>query len=212
MTVAVVTHTHEHWQRDMTRCFNSVAAALPDGCEHIVIGVDTDYDGFIEARYAALQLADIIIFVDDDYVSPESITLCLAALAATDASLAYTSEMLVFNDGNRLASAVCTHYEAIPRSPSAIHHMAAIRSSAVTERSIILAREYGCGIEWIMKVEAALTQGAIHIPHMGYYYVQHPRQVSHAVGKRFAGAIKPIGEEIQSWGGRALIPVFDGGL
>ena len=210
MTVAVVTHTHEHWQRDMTRCVNSVDAALPDGCEHIVIGLDTDYDGFIEARYAALKLADIIIFVDDDdYISPESIRLCLAALAATDAGLAYTRESLVFSDGNQLNSAVCTHYEAISRSPSAIHHMAAIQSSAVTERSIILAREYGCGIEWIMKAEAALTQGAIHIPHTGYYYVQHQGQVSHAVSERFAKAIKPISDELRSWRGRTgSIPVL----
>lgn len=216
MSLAVVTHTNVRWRRDLTRCVKSVADALPANSKHIIIELDTDYDGFIEARYEAMGFADIIVFVDDDdYISKQSLELCLAALNETQAGMAYTREMTVFSDGLQRLGPTCTHYADFARSPSAIHHMAAVRSSAVTERSIALARCYGCGIEWIMKAEAALTQGAVHVPHVGYFYVQHPEQVSRGISERFARAIKPIGDELRSWRGRTgLIPVFNahGGL
>ncbi len=151
-----------------------------------------------------MRLADIIVFVDDDdYISKESLSLCVAAMADNDVGLAYTRERVLRNDGFHCLNYLCRNYEDIYRSPSAIHHMAAVRSSAVTERSLALAAKWGCGIEWIMKAEAALTQGAIHIPHTGYFYVQHPGQVSHVVGKQFTKAIKPIGDAFRSWRGHS---------
>lgn len=211
MKLTVVTHTNVRYARDISRCVASVKAALTPECSHVVIELDVDYDGFVEARYKALKLGEAIAFVDDDdYITPDALRLCLQALNQGDPGLVFTKELSHFPDKSTSLGLQCPDYRTISSSPSAIHHLAAIRTEAVTDRSLDLAKKHGCGIEWVMKAEAAIFHGAVHIPKIGYHYVRHPGQTTCQVVDLHRKGIKPIAEELRAWRGHTgLIPILD---
>jgi len=204
LSLTVVTHTNSRHPRDASACLASVQAALIERCRHVVIPLDTDLDGFIAARYAAMQLDEVVAFVDDDdTIAPDALRLCLAALEGNSLGVAFTDCMVQCADGIARQGLACPTYNELLRYPAAMHHLVAVRSEYVTARSLALAQQHGCGIEWIMKAEAALTQGAVHIPYIGYYYVKHPQQQQLSgqaeVRQRFVKAVKPIGTELKAW-------------
>lgn len=211
MKLSVVTHTNLRYARDISRCVDSVKAALTPECTHVILELDVDHDGFIEARYEALKLGEAIAFVDDDdYITPDALRLCLQALSQGNPGVVFTKELSHFPDRSTSLGMSCPSYETICSSPSTMHHLAAFRTAAVTNRSIELARENGCGIEWIMKAEAAIFHGAVHIPEIGYNYVRHPGQTTCQVVDLYRKGIKPISEELRAWRGHTgLIPILD---
>jgi glycosyltransferase involved in cell wall biosynthesis len=213
--MTVVTHTCPKWGRDISRCVNSVNAALPANAKHVVLEIGDDPADFIEQRYRALSFDDVIVFVDDDdYISQDSLSLCLDALEESGAGIAFTSEIIVHPGG------IETHrhrdniqYDLISQSPIVIHHMTAIRSSAVSDRSINLARKHAVGTEWIMKSEAALFHGAIHVPTLGYYWCHHDNQYhkSYEINIKYIEKRELISNEIKKWGGfhHGVIPTYN---
>src|ERR1035437_6197625 len=140
--LTVVTHTCKKWNRDLTQCLTSVDEALPKNAKHLIIELDASYENFQEARFEVLQLDEIIVFVDDDdYISKDSLNLCLQALEETGAGLAFTDEVLVGIDGREQHhNCRSVNYDMIHYSPQVIHHMAMMRTAAVSSRSIELAQ------------------------------------------------------------------------
>jgi hypothetical protein len=201
-SLTVVTHTCGVWNRDLTRCLASVNEALPKNAKHLVIELDARYENFQEARFEAIKLDEFIVFVDDDdYISKDSLQLCLQALEDTGAGLAFTDEVLVGIDGREQHhNCGSINYDMIRCSPQVIHHMAMMRTSAMSSRSIELARKYKCGIEWIMKADAA-SKGAIHVPIDGYFWVQHLNQHSRTPvwQTAFRNNLRLIGKELSNW-------------
>lgn len=211
MKLTIVTHTCPKWGRDIARCVDSVSAALPAGSTHEIIEMN-DPSIFQKMRFDALSLGDIIVFVDDDdYISPDSLGLCLAAMGHNDIGLAFTNEVIVQADGSKRHNDRKVSYDMACIHPQIIHHMTAINTKYVTQKSMDLALKYNCGIEWIMKVEAAFNGSAIHIPIDGYYWVQHHDQHHRDRNWQslFAQNTRKISNVLKSWNTRkGEIPVF----
>lgn len=203
MGLTVVTHTRSLKSSTLARCIDSVAAALPPSCEHKVIElINPTATEFQKARYSAMQLGDIVVFVDDDdYISQDSLTLCLDALTNTSAGLAFTNEVIVDPDGSTRVNNRRINYDMICLTPQIIHHMSAYRTSSVSSDSYMLAEKYQCGIEWIMKCEAAYKHGAVYIPTNGYYWVQHALQHHRTLDWQtsFRRNTRLIGAEMRKW-------------
>lgn len=177
MGLTVVTHSNKLYKRDLTKCIESVAMALPVNARHVIVDCNSNYSDFIKARYDALQLDDIIVFVDDDdYISKDSLTHCVAALANTTAGISFTREIKVNTDGTHQANTAPIYCRRMADTPEIVHHMTAIRTSCVSDRSLLLSTKYDIGIEWIIKVDAAFSHGAVHVPIDGYFWVQHAAQ------------------------------------
>lgn len=177
--LTVVTHTSIEYSRDLSRCIESVKTALPLHSEHVIIRLPHGLNELIEARFAAMKLNDVVVFVDDDdYISDSSLRYCLAALSETSAGIAYTNEIKVDSKSLYSRSTNATCYEDVYNNPTSIHHMTAYRTKYVNERSKVLSHKYLCSPEWIIKVDAMVTSGsAIFIPVDGYYWSQHPIQL-----------------------------------
>lgn len=211
MNLAVVTHTCRSYKRDISRCVKSVEAALPPTAKHYVIETPNDSTMFIKARFKSLELADIVIFVDDDdYISVDSLKLLMSAMSKHDVGLAYTQETVVDIFGKEtLRLQVNVKCEDVIRNPCIIHHMSAYRTSCVDSRTIDAAMKYGHGIEWGMKVCAIQNLGAIHIPHNGYYWCQHTNQLHRqkTQARLVSSSITNYRDEMKKWGNRTgVIP------
>lgn len=178
--LTVVTHFDGTSGRDIRRCVESVADALPENSNHLVIdlGKVTPKELYT-ARHGAIHLNDIVIFVDDDdFISKDSLQLCVDALSATNAGLAFTREIIVRPDNSYLYnSKVPTSTMDVCNSPTVIHHMSAFRTKYITERSRELSLRTSVEMLWIMKADAIANAGAIFIPIDGYYWVQHSNQL-----------------------------------
>lgn len=203
MSLTVITHTCKSWNRDITKCLDSVKEALPKNAKHLIIELDKDdsYEKFQEARFNSIKFDEVVVFVDDDdYISKDSLKLCLQALEETGAGLAFTDEVIIGLNGKEQHNSRHVNYDMIKCSPQVIHHMSMMRTSAVGSRSIELARKHKCGIEWIMKADAA-SKGAIHVPIDGYFWVQHREQYSKTLKwqEAFRNNIHLIGKELSNW-------------
>lgn len=210
--LTVVTHTNPKAGRDISKCIESVKVALPPHSRHVLIDLDADYSEFQEARYAAMALDEIVVMVDDDdYISPDSLKLCLQALNETNAGLAFTYEVMVRTDGTHVCNPRRVSYEMIANHPQIVHQMCAIRTSCVTNRSIDICRKYGIGIEWLMKAESAIFNNAVQIPIKGYYWVQHHKQRHREKSWQdgFRNNLASVSNEIKSWSpSKDLIPLW----
>lgn len=209
--LTVVTHTNPNWGRDISRTIDSVRAALPSGCRHEIIEC---CGNFQQARYDAMKLDDVVVFVDDDdYVSPESLDLILQHYSKNDVGLIFTNEVLVKADSTPIYSnSREIDYCMIAVHPQAVHHMSAISTKYVTERSINLANKYKMGIEWILKCEAAYAGGALHLNHDAYFWVQHKDQ--HHLTKEWQNDYKTnfrsLSKELKTWcTRRGKIPIIN---
>ena len=172
MNLSVITHTWTAQNRDITRSVESVRKALPKGAIHKIIPCDD----VIQGRWDALQENEYIAFVDDDdYISEESLTLCMQALEASNAGLAFTDEVLVNTDGSiKSKNNGIRHYGYMTLTPMPVHHLCVIRTECVHPEVKVLADKYGMCVEWLMKAYAGLKYGAVHVPVDGYYWVQNP--------------------------------------
>lgn len=199
--LTVVTHTDVTLNRDISRCLKSVQDALPKGAEHLVIESDGDYSKFVKLRQDAMLLNDIVIFVDDDdYILPDSLQNCVDALSNTDVGIAFTKEAKVFDNRCEINKAP-TNVSSIISSPTIVHHMTAYRTKYITNRSTELIKKLKISPEWILKVDAALNAGAVHIPKVGYCWVQGQVQnhKSYDYRKTFSKTLFKMHDEFRSW-------------
>jgi len=209
--LVVVTHTNPKANRDISKCVESVRIALPPNSKHLIIELDDQKEDFQQARYNAMSQGEIVVMVDDDdYISPDSLNLCLQALRDTNAGLAFTYEVVVRMDGTHICNTRRIKYEMISNNPQIIHQMCAIRTKFVSSRPIECAFRHGTGIEWLMKAEAALMGGAVQVPIKGYYWVQHQIQRHKTIAWQtgFRDKLIDLRNDINSWSDRTgLIPV-----
>lgn len=198
--LTVVTHTNPDWGRDISRSVNSVRAALPPGCRHEIIECRGN---FHQARYDAMKIDDVVVFVDDDdYISEDSLDLVLQGLNLAENALVFTNEVIVQANGSLLPRKERNiSYSMMAAHPNIVHHMCAVRSKYVTERSLNLATKYNVAIEWIMKCEAAFNGGALHVNHDAYYWVQHTtqRHVAKDWQDDYKTHFKALSAELKSW-------------
>lgn len=134
-----------------------------------------DHKNFAAMRMASATVDEYVCYVDDDdYIHPDALKVCLKALQTTDATVAFTHEVVVTESGQicQVRNARRTWEQAIAH-PRTIHHLTMWKSSAVDGKALALDAKYGCGIDWFIKVGAALKGDALHVPIDGYSWVQH---------------------------------------
>ena len=181
MPITIVTHTNPAAGRDITRSVESVEAAIEgvSGVTHKIIEHDGDPISFLKARWDATKLDDYVIFVDDDdYIPKNAIKLCKLALDDNpDVGLIYTREMKVMPDGRVVGSGIIAlPYHTAILTSNMVHHLSVMNTKYITNESLDLVLKYDYGCEWAMRSEAISKGGALHIPMVGYYWVQHDNQ------------------------------------
>jgi len=205
MNLVVVTHTHKDWKRDLTQVIASVKDALPSNSRHEIIEVEDGYNNFISARHSSCNLGDIVVFVDDDdYIPKDSLHIVKQAIEHTGAGIAFTREATIHENGRQTINLPATMYDMIVLHPQAIHHMTAFNTKHIHDRSLELSMKHGSGIEWIMRADAAYSGGAVYIPVVGYYWVQHNEQHHKQLySQQFFGVnMQPIRRELEMWQNR----------
>lgn len=182
--LTIVTHTNPHHNRDMSKCVDTVAAAikyLHDNSDfkakHEIIECKGN-DLLTQARVDATKLDEFISFVDDDdYITQDGLLLCMKAITSEHGyGTAFTREIVVTPRSEMVGSYGQT-YESMLGGPKSLHHLSVFRTSAITEKGLALAQTMYCGNEWVLKVCAGFNMGIIHIPKPCYYWVQHSEQM-----------------------------------
>lgn len=195
--LAVVTHT-QGTSRWLEGSLRSVRDHLPAGAQHHVIEQHGD---FLRARWDAFHSAEFVALVDDDdEVCGDALRLCMAAIEATGAGVAFTDQSLIDEDGQVLrVDSGPVRYDAVVRSPQTIHHLAVVRRAAIAPAAWDVAAAVGTGIEWMVKASAALRCGAIHVPMQGYRWRKHPGQHSHRDRSTFINAMPALRAAARTW-------------
>ena len=205
MALTVVTHTSQAYGRDITRCVQSVNAALVDDCRHVVFELPGDNESYIQGRYDAMKLGGWVAFVDDDdWIPPNVLKHCMAAIKAnSDVGVVFTRCVQLLPDGSKSLEQECHGYIDVAIRPTALHNIACINTARVTPRALALAKQHGCGIDWTMKAEAALTHGAVHVPTVGYYYDcshgQSRRSIDPIVTANYGRSMIAIAQTLRTW-------------
>jgi hypothetical protein len=194
--LTVVTHTRFTRPDLLERCTASVAAALPDGAQHLIIPCHTN---FAKARFEATRLSRYVAFVDDDdYINPTALKLCLTAIKETGAGVAFTDEVSVDLDGTRqFVRNGGRSYQDVSKHPRTIHHLTVIDCNYVSPKALELNSVFDAGVCWFIKASAALTGNAIHVPIEGYYWTQHAGMLSHEEGPKYNRHIKQMGAALE---------------
>ncbi len=204
--IGVFTHTRWLNQDWLMQCSASVRAALPADGEHVVCEMRGSYT---EARFEALRAFPYVAFVDDDdLVHPEAIHACIEALETTGAGIAFTLQELIDEHGSpKGVSRPARDYLDVAMAPIALHHFALIRRAAVDDEALRAAIQHGIGIDWLMKANAALRHGAVHVPIVGYQWRQYEGQDSRVRAAQFNSTMPNIRKTTLSWmRGNARIP------
>jgi hypothetical protein len=194
--LTVITHTRFKNPLLLERCKLSVAAALPEGAQHLIIPC---FENFAQARFDASQLSEYVAFVDDDdFVAPDAIRQCLTALKATGASIAFTNEATVNIHGDVLYTNQASRaYQHVSEHPRAIHHLSVMNSTFISPKTLEINDQFGAGICWFIKASAALTGSAIHVPMQGYYWTRHADVMLQAESYKYNHHIKEMGVELR---------------
>jgi hypothetical protein len=214
--LTVVTFTKNDRPEMLDRCQAAVALALPAGATHKVIEC-LDPTKFQQLRYDAVQSDDFVAFVDDDdFVDATSLSMCLKALQNSNAGVAFTAHRMVDPTGVEIQRfdfpSMKVPYMSITQHPRVAHHLVMYRKSAVTQKSLDLANQFGMGIEWFMTAEAALTAGAVYVPVVGYSWTYHGKQLTTGANETYGAKIPEMSKAIQKAfpGNLDLVPVFKG--
>lgn len=183
--VTVITHTKNERPELLERCKNSVAAALPKGGQHLIIECP-DRETWVQRRVLDARSHDLIAYVDDDdYIAPDAINLCLAAIERTGLGAACTDEVEVDIDGKFLRRiAGKKSYIDSTVHPRIIHHLCVLRGNLIDERAIEFHNRFGVGIDWFIRESVILQHGCVHVPIDGHFWTQHPGQ--HTIHTRTA--------------------------
>lgn len=189
----IVTHTRGDRNKSLARTIHSVEKYLPVGAEHLVIKVPNDLQ-FVDARIEALTFAPYVCFVDDDdYVVNNSLQLALSAAKSTDVGVAFTDEALVDLQDNILDVRYGSrYYDNINKAPWMIHHLSVINTKHVKLSEVDNRPQ---SVDHTMRCSAIKAAGAIHVPVVGYHWVQHPTSMTHRYrGMKFSIPIGRTGQ------------------
>lgn len=207
--LTVVTHTRHERPDLLERCKTSVLAGLPSGADHRIIPC---YSNFEQARYDAALLNEFVAFVDDDdYIDPRALQLCLDALNETGAGLAVTNEVIVNIEGRELfPNRAAKTYAGIGIHPRTAHHLSVMRRSCIDEGVLELSSKFNLGTDWLLRANAALVGGAIHVPIDGYFWTRHEHQhTAHHVehNQQYSKKMSAMGDAIRKMWRRPDGPV-----
>lgn len=201
--LTIVTHYNPNSGRDMTKCVESVKAALPPKrARHVLIPCESQEE-LVHARWKARELDEYIAFVDDDdYISQDVLIKCFGAIRVTGAGAAFCDEVLCKEDGEfiRNNNKIKT-YEQISLFPLTMHNLCMMKTELLTDDVYENALKYDTTIEWFMKAKAGLTGGVIHVPIDGYFWVHHGEQ-RHKITTRqeqFRKALPDVQKILKSW-------------
>lgn len=175
--LTVITHTKFERPGLLERCKESVAAALPEGSQHLIIEAP-DRATWVKRRVSDAQGHDLVTYIDDDdYVHPDAFKLCLAAMEKTGLGAACTDEAEVDIDGNfiRRARGKKNYYDSTIH-PRVIHHVCIMRSEFIDPRVVEFNNRFGVGIDWFIRQSVIQQHGCVHVPIDGYFWTQHPGQ------------------------------------
>lgn len=200
MSLTVITHTRYDRPQLLERCIESVARGLPANATHRVIACR---DNWAKARVDAARSDQYVAFVDDDdTIDPTALQICLDALEATGAGIAFTDEATVDIDGNILSVHTgVREYSQQTVSPRAIHHLCVIRGDAVDPRAIRLHNKHGMGADWFIKTSAAFQRGAVHIPMTGYFWTTGHANMTSSARRLYKTEREKMSESIcATWG------------
>jgi len=200
INLSIVTHTlgKSMW---MDKCVDSVKINLPDYGEHKIISLHQS-DDFIQARWEAFQSQEFVALVDDDdEVCNNSIQICMEAFRQNPTvGIVFTDQIVIDENSNILRE---DHgelrYRDVARSPQTIHHLAIVRRGAISKEALDISIRAGTGIEWMIKSNAALNFGAIHVPIQGYKWRKHPGQHSDRDFKNFISVAGILRNATRSW-------------
>lgn len=177
--LAVVTLTQGLRPQWLELCVDSVRRNLPPGATHYVLHCP-DAVTYRKTKLEALRLGTYVTFVDDDdLVVNDGLRQCLGAIKSTNASVAFTDEILIDDTGNvieTLPIREAIYYKNIARSPRTLHHLAMLNSASVPLgliRSLFEKAEKTSGLDWIVSASTALCGTAVHVPIHGSHWRQH---------------------------------------
>lgn len=160
--LTIVTHTNNKRPELLQRCCNSVQRAATTGVNHVVINCEANFQ---QARYDSCSLGKYIAFVDDDdTIEHCSLKVLLQAIENTNSGIINTDEILVSEDGIQSKNTHERSFRSMFSTPTAVHHLTAIRSECVDPAALTLALQYGSGVEWFMKISAACSGGGVYVP------------------------------------------------
>lgn len=211
--ITVITHTKFERPELLERCKKSVAEALPPGGKHLIIECP-DSETWVKRRvYDALE-HELIAFVDDDdFIHPDSLKFCLAAMEQSGLGSACTDEVEVDIDGNfiRRAQGRKTYIDSTVH-PRVIHHICVMRGNLIDPRAVEFHNRFGVGIDWFIRESVVLQHGCIHVPIDGHFWTQHPGQHTIHSRTRYMESMREMQKLIrESWPAKftGALPIFD---
>lgn len=177
--LAVVTLTKGLRPQWLELCVDSVRRNLPMGATHYVLHCP-DIATYRKTKLESLGLGTYVTFVDDDdLVVNDALRQCLEAIKSTNASVAFTDEILIDSAGSvieTLPIRESIYYKDIARAPRTLHHLAMIDGASVPLhliQSLFEKAEKIGGLDWIVSASAALCGTAVHVPIHGSHWRQH---------------------------------------
>jgi hypothetical protein len=211
--LTVITHTAHKRPELLERCKRSVAAALPEGGQHLIIERGTKAEWTQHRAVDTIGL-DLVAFVDDDdYISPDSLKTCLAALEQTGLGAACTNEVEVDESGKFISRAFGEKdYFAATLHPRVVHHVTVMRAGLIdVPRATELGLTYHVGIDWFIRQSVIQRYGCVSVPIDGYFWTQHPGQHTLHTRQLYASNMAAMGQEIRrAWPAKftGKMPVF----
>lgn len=200
--LAISTVTLNRRPEWLAECVRSVRDQMPvDSVHNIVDGTD-----FLPAKWSATQVGDYFAWVDDDdLVCNDALSLCVRALEQTGAGVAFTYEQQMDAEGRDLGAPdrSVVHLSDVAMHPRMLHHLAVMRSDALSPHVLDLAAEFGLGIDWLCRAWCALKHGAIQVPIVGYRWRQHQHPHHHQLhreeGALYLRAMPALQRVIHTW-------------
>jgi hypothetical protein len=189
--LAVITHTQLKRPDLLERCKESVAAALPEGAEHIVIECDS-YETWVNRRIADAMNYEFVTFVDDDdYISPDSLTMCLLAMQDTGLGAAVTNEVEVYPD-RTVRSAGRRTYQAATIHPRITHHLLMFRGNLIDPKALEVHNRFGVGIDWFIAQSVIQQHGCVQVPIDGYFWTQHDSSMTSQARETYMRSLRDM--------------------
>lgn len=181
---------------------DEACASVPAGFKHHVVAATNDFQ---RDRWTLAHAAEYVAWLDDDdRLVPGGLEACIAALDADPTlGVAFTREARIDENGVRIAEEAfrARSRRDIAMHPRELHHLAVIRRSALSDECFCHATEIGCGIDWLMRAEAALRYGAVQVSAIGYEWRDHADTLTRrpADASRYESAIPSLRRVTHAW-------------
>lgn len=179
MKLAVVTFTTGDRPGLLERCRESVNKNLPKNATHYIIQTK-GLHRYADARINSLNLGEYYTSVDDDdIVVNDSISKCFEAIQEYKASVSFTDEALVDLEGNILSTrdGIRTYEKLRTNELWMMHHLVMFKVSDIQNDVTKISGAVQGTDTWFAR-SAMNTNGAIHVPIIGYHWTQHKNNLS----------------------------------